>query len=56
MLDATSSQKVDEFERSLASLKEQIDSGIIRETALVSVRAAGRIDTLCSYIFSHFLN
>ena len=32
------------------SFKEQIDSGIIRETALISVRAAGRIDTFCPYI------
>ena len=49
MLDTTSSDKIDEFEQSLASYKEQIDCRVICETALVSIRVVGRVETMCTF-------
>ncbi|KAL5522204.1 hypothetical protein ACEPAF_2061 [Sanghuangporus sanghuang] len=46
MLDISSNEKIDEFERSLADLKQQIESGVILQTAIVSMRTPGAIDEL----------
>ncbi|KAL5480301.1 hypothetical protein ACEPAI_1571 [Sanghuangporus weigelae] len=46
MLDISSSQKIDEFERSLASFKQEIESGVALHTAFVSMRVPQGIDEL----------
>ncbi|KAL5512428.1 hypothetical protein ACEPAG_3420 [Sanghuangporus baumii] len=46
VFDATSIQKIDEFERALANFKQQIESGVILQTAVVSMRTPGAIDEL----------
>ncbi|KAL5480348.1 hypothetical protein ACEPAI_1618 [Sanghuangporus weigelae] len=46
MLDITSTQKIDEFERALANFKRQIDSGVVVYTSVVSMRTPRKIDDL----------
>ena len=46
MLDRGSSDKIDEFEQSLTTFKEAIESGINLQIALVSVRMSHRIDEI----------
>ncbi|OCB85826.1 WD40 repeat-like protein [Sanghuangporus baumii] len=46
MFDIDKSDKLDKFERTLANLKQQIDSGLIIHTAFASARAAERGDKL----------
>ncbi|KAL5521305.1 hypothetical protein ACEPAG_9228 [Sanghuangporus baumii] len=40
VLDSSSGQKVDEFERALESFKQKIDSGLVLHTAIVSMRTS----------------
>ena len=49
MLDFSSSQKVDKFEQSLASFKQQIESGVILHTAFVSMQVPREINELCEH-------
>ncbi|KAL5522144.1 hypothetical protein ACEPAF_2001 [Sanghuangporus sanghuang] len=46
MLDITSTQKIDEFERAFANFKRQIDSGVVVYTSVVSMRTPRKIDDL----------
>ncbi|KAL5500935.1 hypothetical protein ACEPAH_9322 [Sanghuangporus vaninii] len=46
MLDISSDGKIDEFERSLADFKQHIESGVILQTAIVSMRTPGAIEEL----------
>ncbi|KAL5522077.1 hypothetical protein ACEPAF_1934 [Sanghuangporus sanghuang] len=46
MFDVCSGEKIDEFERSLASFKQQIESGVILHTAVVSMRMPEGINDL----------
>ena len=45
----SSSQKIDEFEQALASFKQQIESGVVLQTAIVSTRTPQKIDDLHVY-------
>ena len=48
VLDITSSQKIDEFEQSLANFKQLIESGVVLHTAtIVSGKISQRIDEEC---------
>ncbi|KAL5521321.1 hypothetical protein ACEPAG_9245 [Sanghuangporus baumii] len=49
MLDADSSQKVNEFEGALEKLKKEIDSGVALHTAFVSMRTSEGINDLLSH-------
>ncbi|KAL5522491.1 hypothetical protein ACEPAG_8507 [Sanghuangporus baumii] len=49
MLDIDSAQKIDEFERSLCSFRQQIDSGVVLHTAIISIRKAEEIGDLFLY-------
>ncbi|KAL5522215.1 hypothetical protein ACEPAF_2072 [Sanghuangporus sanghuang] len=51
MFEITSGQKIDEFEQALASFKRQIESSVIVQAAVVSMRTPRGIDELCSYLF-----
>ncbi|KAL5521340.1 hypothetical protein ACEPAG_9264 [Sanghuangporus baumii] len=46
MLDADSRRKVDQFQISLDSFKREIDSGVMLNTALVTVRTSEKVDDL----------
>ncbi|KAL5520575.1 hypothetical protein ACEPAG_9799 [Sanghuangporus baumii] len=46
MLEADKSQKIDRFQRTLAKLRNDIDSGVNVHTAVVSMRAAHGVDKL----------
>ncbi|KAL5480457.1 hypothetical protein ACEPAI_1727 [Sanghuangporus weigelae] len=46
MLDVSSGQKIGEFECALAGFKQQIESGVILHTAIVSTRVPQEIDDL----------
>ncbi|KAL5522012.1 hypothetical protein ACEPAF_1868 [Sanghuangporus sanghuang] len=46
MLDVSSGQKIGEFERALAGFKQQIESGVVLHTAIVSTRVPQEIDDL----------
>ncbi|KAL5501079.1 hypothetical protein ACEPAH_9466 [Sanghuangporus vaninii] len=46
MLDVSSGQKIGEFERALAGFKQQIESGVVLHTAIVSTRLPQEIDDL----------
>ena len=54
MLDISSSEKVDEFERALASYRQAIESGLVIHTAFVSMRASQEIDDLREYLLVPF--
>ena len=49
MLDITSSEKVDEFERSLSDFRKRIESGAVIHTAVVSLRVSEGINTLRAF-------
>ncbi|OCB91509.1 WD40 repeat-like protein [Sanghuangporus baumii] len=49
MFDVSSDERVDEFERSLAGFKQQIESGVILHTAIVSMRVPEGINDVCRY-------
>ena len=50
MLDLSSGEKMDEFEQSLANCKRKIESGATIQTAVVSLRAAQKIDLVRTYL------
>ena len=50
MLDLSSSQKIDAFERALDSFKQQIDSGLTLHNAFISMRTSQKLDDICALL------
>ena len=49
-------QKIDDFRDGFNRLKEQLDRGVIINTALVIARMSEKIDTICTHIMTLRMN